>query len=225
MATVRGLKLHENIMQFEDMSPTIGILAKDVDRFDLDIRSFRVPLERSISQVMGPSFRRNFDVGGRPAWAPLSETTKLIKRRLGYGDKGTLVRTGLLRRVVGQKNIWSIGRNGALITGKETGWQRKADRGRTVGMYARLHQGGYEGQMMSARTEREGGQREGLLSLFDEINEALASGSVLTASRSQPIPARPFIVMQGDDMDDIEEVFGDWLDERMTRIFEKGAIG
>lgn len=221
-ATVRGLELHENIMQFEDMSPSIGILAKRVDKFELDIRSFRVPLERSIQRVMAPSFQRNFDVGGRPTWAPLSETTKVIKRQLGYGDRGTLVRTGMLRRVVGQKNIWSIGRSGALITGKEQGWQRRVERGRTVGTYARLHQGGYSGQMMGARAEREGGMREGLQSLFDDINESYRTGNVLTGGGSQPIPARPFIVMQGDDMDDIERVFGDWLDERMTAVWERG---
>jgi phage gpG-like protein len=224
VATVRGLQLHDNIVQFEDMSPTVGILAKNMDKFDLDIRSFRVPLERSVQGVMAPSFQRNFDVGGRPPWAPLSETTKLLKQKLGYGNRGTLVRTGLLRRVVGQKNIWSIGRNGALITGKEQGWQRATERGRTVGLYARLHQGGYEGQMMSGRAEREGGMREALESMFADINEAYRTGTTMTTSRSRPIPARPFIMMQGDDMDDIEQVFADWLDERMTRVFERGAL-
>lgn len=95
--------------------PPTYLLAQEISFFAGTIRSFREPLERSVREVVGPSIRENFDVGGRPPWAPLSERTLLIKSQIGAPDD-PLIRTGLLRRVAGQLNTWYFGQTEAFVT-------------------------------------------------------------------------------------------------------------
>ncbi len=177
-------------MQF-DMQPTVGVIAKQVDKLGADINSFKVPLDRSVRRVMAPSFQRNFDVGGRPRWEPLSEVTRVMKRQAGYGGSPIMERTGMLRKVVGQLNIWSIGRTGAAVTGNEQGWKRthraKRRDPRSVGTVAKIHQAGYRG-----------------------------------SDRAAPIPARPFIMIHQRDAQQIEEIFADWLQERVADSMRYG---
>jgi phage gpG-like protein len=92
------------------MIPSPYILASQFDKLGANIRSFKVPLERSIKQVLAPSFQKNFDVGGRPtAWEALSSITVDKKRSLGsrWPEK-PLMRKGRLKRTAGQLNIWTI---------------------------------------------------------------------------------------------------------------------
>lgn len=95
-------------------SPSPLIFAGEVDRLGLDIRSFRVPLTRAIQQVMAPSMQENFDMGGRPAWQPVSEATALIKGRMGAPDT-PLTRTGELKRNMGYLSMWTITQEDASI--------------------------------------------------------------------------------------------------------------
>lgn len=87
---------------FWNPSPTMIINA--LDRFKGSLRSWRVPFERSIRQVMAPSFQKNFDVGGRPPWAPLEAPTVDIRG----SATPILVRSGALKAAAGQMNIWTI---------------------------------------------------------------------------------------------------------------------
>lgn len=109
-----GLRVDSGLLAFT-FQPSIGLVAKDFDKLGLDIRSFREPLKRSIQQVLAPSFRKNFDVGGRPRWQPLSSETIEIRQRLNKRGKGILIRTGTLRRVASQLNIWTITTTSAVI--------------------------------------------------------------------------------------------------------------
>lgn len=135
MATVSGLTFAPGLMAHRvsiDMhfEPSVGISAKKLDKLGLDIRSFRVPLHRSVKQVMVPSIRMNFDSGGRPPWEPLTAFT--IKRK--NGNSRPLIRTGALRRVASQINIWTITNSMALV----------ADLPQSV-WYGKVHQAGYGG--------------------------------------------------------------------------------
>lgn len=87
--------------------PPPTMIAADYAEVGLQIKSFREPLKRSIQQVMAPSFAKNFDAGGRPAWEPLADSTLADKAALGYPDD-ILIRTGKLKRVAQQLNIWNI---------------------------------------------------------------------------------------------------------------------
>ena len=165
---VRGLEINAlaNTMFMPDVtfSPSLRIVAGGVDKLGVDIRSFREPLKRSIQQVMAPSFRQNFEAGGRPeSWAPLSDATYELDEKLNRPRRGILISTGLLMRTTQQLNIWTLTRTSALIAGlPDKIW------------YGKIHQAG------NATT-----------------------------------PARPFVIMQSEDMDDIERVFDEWLGERI----------
>lgn len=94
-----------------DWIPEPSIMAAGLESIGYNIRSFREPLQRSVREVLAPSLRENFDTGGRPAWEPLAPGTIRQKR----GNDQILVRSGLLRRVAGQLNIWSIDRESATL--------------------------------------------------------------------------------------------------------------
>lgn len=196
MATVSGLSIAPGLMAHRvsiemNFEPSIGISAKKIDKLGLDIRSFREPLKRSIQKVMIPSIRMNFDTGGRPPWEPLHEFTIYRKG----GNTQPLIRTGALRRVATQLNIWTITPTMALV----------ADLPQKV-WYGKVHQGGYGGgatkQVVRVKNISTGAFEE-----FEEAGGEAGSGS---------IPARPFIVIQPEDVIEIEMVFGEWLDERIA---------
>lgn len=105
---VNGLRSATGIdLQFK---PSLAIIAGQIDKLGLDIRSFRVPLKRAVQQVVIPSIRKNFDTGGRPPWQPLAPQT--IQRK---GSSAKLVDTGSLRRNMGFLSIWTITRDYAVI--------------------------------------------------------------------------------------------------------------
>lgn len=113
---VRGLRIDDGLTFA--FKPSIGIMAARVDKLGLDIRSFREPLKRSIQQVLAPSFRKNFEAGGRPtSWQKLADHTREERSKLGLSPNGPiLVRSGLLKKTIQQFNIWSIDMTKAAIT-------------------------------------------------------------------------------------------------------------
>lgn len=110
-----------------NFEPSVGILARKVDKLGLSIKSFKEPLKQSVQDVMIPSIRRNFDAGGRPKWDPLQQNTIITKG----GDARPLIRSGALRRQMGYLKIWNISSESAMITDlPESVW------------YGRVHQAG-----------------------------------------------------------------------------------
>lgn len=93
------------------LEPPAVILEAEFEMFSLSIRSFREPLKRAIQQVMSPSIRQNFDVGGRPPWPELAPATLASK-----SGEGILVKTGLLQRVAGQLNVWELTSEEAYVS-------------------------------------------------------------------------------------------------------------
>jgi phage gpG-like protein len=168
-----------------EMDPSPVLLVAAWDKLGLDIRSFRVPLERSVRQVIGPSLKTNFDVGGRPQWEFLSpdyaakrERKKSTRGMIGssgavtsgsfegsiMGVANVLVLSGRLARTAGQLRIWDIdGLEGlATLSLPADVW------------YGAIHQEGHH-----------------------------------------PVPQREWAVFQPEDLDDIEKVFADWMEERV----------
>jgi phage gpG-like protein len=74
---------------------------------DINVRSLREPLKRSIQQVIAPAFKENFLSGGRPAWTPLADVTQKKKAAKGQTDD-PLIATGRLMRKAQQLNVWTI---------------------------------------------------------------------------------------------------------------------
>lgn len=150
-----------------DFSWEPNLLLMDAAFEDLGygIKSLKVPLHDSIVKVMGPSIRKNFDVGGRPPWAPLADGTVYQKGHRGYGGRPTLTATGTLRTKAGQLNQWNI-----------DGMEGVAKLVPTLD-YGDFHQ---------------------------------------TGTRS--MPARIWALIQPEDEDGIQQIFEDWLDERIMRV-------
>lgn len=194
-------------------SPSLGIAAGRIAKLGLDIRSFREPIMRSIRQVMVPSIRRNFEEGGRPEpWEPLSDATIEMRTRGDGGDQ-TLVRTGTLARVASQINIWTVTQTtGMILDLPEKAW------------YGKVQQSGYGG--MGALVRKHGGNvAKASAEHTANLLGALKSGTSITGSGGGVnIPARPFLVFQDEDIDNIHEVFMKWLAERVQLAWPSAAI-
>lgn len=188
-------------------APTVVIAAGRLRTLENDISSFHEPLLRSVREVMVPSIKRNFDDGGRPAWEPLSESTLEIRNNMGFSGSQILVRSGALRRVASQINIWTITQASAMVMDfPEKVW------------YGQLHQGGFGGSGGGGKAFSGGKYSKGL-----RAAEKSALKSMRTAASApypvRGIPARPFIVLQPEDEAAIEEVFVQWMGERARRAW------
>lgn len=149
--------------------------ARDIERLAASVRTFRVPLERSLNQVVIPAIQKNFDAEGRPKWAPLSAETLLTRKT----DKKTvgrqvkiLDRTGFLKRVATQKNLWDVKDDQLLLRSVYFSQRVK---------YSSFHQTG-----------------------------------------TRNMPQRVFMSLAGDDVEKVEEVFDEWLGERIRHFWGRG---
>lgn len=229
----RGLRIDENIAPISfQFKPSLGISAREIDRLGLDIRSFREPLKRVIQRVMAPSFRENFEEEGRPdEWADLSDATLQIREKMGFSGDRILDRTGLLKKTVQQLNIWTINETSATIRDLPSKvW------------YGKIHQAGFAGKggsslwksgggKVSARTKAFGGDAKAAMQdLNDEINVALRNGTKRGRKAAgdrfvAEIPQRQFVLIQEDDFDAVEEIFVEWLQERMAAHGFRRGLG
>lgn len=189
--------------------PTLVIAAGRIDAAGAELANgFVEPLTKAIREVMMPSIQQNFASGGRPAWEPLSESTLEIRRRFGVGGTRTLYVTGRLENVASSFEIWTITRAFATIRDLPPSvW------------YGKIHQAGYEGQNSMKRRLRKTGGDVGAAheSLMADQISAMRSGTTLGGGGVAAIPARPFIVFQPEDEDEITQIFIDW----MEKVFEK----
>ena len=189
-------------------SPSVGIIARDIDKLGMDIRSFREPLKRAVQQVIIPSIQRNFDEEGRPAWAPYAEATIDIREKMGEPVGNLLDKTGALRQVMSHVNIWTINNNAAILLDlPQNVW------------YGKVHQGGY-GSTMGGRIKKTGSAGAAFNSLQKSIANAIKTGTTIRTG-DFTIPARPFIMIQEEDVPNIQRVFEEWLEERIERHWSR----
>lgn len=166
---------------------SMGIAARRVDKLGLDIRSFKEPLKRAVKEVIIPSIQMNFHKFGRPRWAPLSDETESRK-----GHARPLHLTGALRSTMKQIGIWHIDQEKALIPNlPDRIW------------YGVIHQTGIGDPGAEADM------------WFDPVVNKMVN--VGDSGDGRNIPARPFAVIQPEDEENIERVFGEWLEMRIER--------
>lgn len=212
MALLSGLRLDSGIISF-DFQPSIGILARDVDKLGMDISSFREPLQKSIREVMIPSFHKNFEAEGRPGWVPMSEATKLIRTRLGGGTTGKLLhKTGALQHAVEQESLWSVTDVFAAVKALPASVS-----------YGNVHQEGYGGMSRRIKTKMKKGVSPAAAAkaAMADLDKKILSGGA-NSGAAVNIPARPFILFQPEDEDDVMQVFDDWL---AMKAAENGFAG
>jgi phage gpG-like protein len=205
MRAVSGLRFDRVITGLDfDFDPSIGLVAKKVDKLGLDITSFREPLSRAIKQVMIPSFRKNFAEGGRPEWEPLAPYTVRVRGT----ERPILVRTGRLVKAATSFDIWAIGSNSAII--------------RSLGSdawYGTIHQAGYGGfgQHVKKAEKAFAGQKASAKDILAKAFELLDSTDPTTHA-TFTIPARPFIMFQEEDENAVRDVFAVWLQEKIDEV-------
>jgi phage gpG-like protein len=213
-----GLRLDEGIVAWE-FKPSLGILARDIDKLGIDIRSFKEPLMRAIKQVMIPSFRKNFEEEGRPSWEPMAEATEMLRER--EGSSGALLnRTGKLKRTVQQQNIWTVTRESASIQDLPPKvW------------YGKVHQEGMGGMGKRVKSVLAAAKKQGkhvspgqaATIAQKQLDQEILSGNTGGGKATVNIPERPFIMFQDEDMDGVYEVFDNWLQERiMAHVLRRG---
>lgn len=217
-SALRNLRLDQGITSFE-FKPSIGILARGIDKLGIDIRSFREPLMRSIKLVMIPSFLENFQSQGRPSWEPMAEATEMLRER--EGTSGPLLnRTGRLKRVAQQQNIWTVTTESASIRDlPQKVWYGKVQQDGIGGMgrrvKAEIARAAKAGKRISAGQAAHAAQKQ--------LDKEILAGKSVGGGSTVNIPARPFIAFQEEDMDGVYEVFQAWLEERlMVHTLRKG---
>ena len=218
---VQGLRFDKSITGFE-FKPSLGIVAKNIDDLGLALANHKEPLTESILTVMIPSIRKNFTSGGRPPWEELAHDT--VRKR--GTSKPILIRTGALRRGVTKIGIWSIGKTSATIRNlPENIW------------YGKVHQEGIEGDALSSgnwfakyeraaikRLGKEAKKSEITAEAFNIMDEGIKRHGPVRASRPG-IPARPFVMFQDEDMDEIQEVFAEWMAQQAFKVGRFSANG
>lgn len=217
MALLSGLRLDSGIVSFE-FQPSIGILARDVDKLGMDINSFKEPLQKAIKEVMIPSFHKNFQAEGRPSWVPMSDATRLVRERLGGGSSGRLLHlTGALQRAVEQESLWSVTDVFAAVKALPA----------SVG-YGNVHQEGYGGmgKQIKAKMKKGLSPTAAAKSVMSQLDKKILSGKATgSGGATVNIPARPFILFQDEDEEGVMQVFDDWLALKMAENgFAGGAL-
>ena len=212
-----------------DFSPAIEFVVLEINTLGARIKSFKVPLDLAVREVLVPSIKRNFDEGGRPQWPDLESATTKLREFYGYGES-PLIRTGALRRVATQINMWQV--DGILGEATTKPLPDKV-------WYGALQQEGVGTVPTSAKKEvlapiktpdqiRASGRRVetvrsgGYTSLLKKLN---ASGGIanVTASAAKDnftpwFPARPFFVIQPEDELKIQAIFAAWIESRLAMV-------
>jgi phage gpG-like protein len=164
--------------------PTIGIVAGKINTLAANVESFHEPLTMAIEKVVIPSIRKNFDVGGRPKWAPLAKYTINIR-----GSASPILRrSGDLESAATSLQVWDISNKSAVLRDLPV-W------------YGKVQQAGYEGRGF-----------DNLVKALNGDMEAATAATYKNPNAAMAIPARPFIMLQEEDKTEIYAVFIEWLD-------------
>lgn len=211
---IDSIRFDKVITSFE-FSPSIGIVAKRLAEFAEELEDTREPLQRSVRDVMTVSILENFMSSGRPKWEELAEATKQKRAKENAGSM-ILVRTGTLADAASSEGIWSIGKTTAAVRKlPEKAW------------YGNIHQAGHEGGALGGgnwfKKYREAAKKvlgpEATKKEIDtkayELFDLRQKQHGPAPAGSSSIPARPFIMFQDEDIDAIENIFVDWIEEKI----------
>lgn len=126
-------------------------------------QDFKEPLNRAVEEVVLPSIGTNFEVGGRPPWAPLSNETYIRDQYDTVPRQGILWKTATLKDAATSIRPWTADESSIYLVAGNLG----------DGWYGIIHQGG--SQWMPARPWA-------VLQIEDEerIEELLSDWSVNT---------------------------------------------
>jgi phage gpG-like protein len=196
-----GLKFNRVLSAGWSFHPSLGLVAKEIDRLGLQFENFEEPLHMAAA-YMGDSFKRNFEVGGRPEpWEPLAEYTTQVR-----GNSGPiLIRSGNLLRAATSFSIWTF-----------TPTSMSIQQLPTFAWYGVLHQQGYGSLSDIARKE--------LGAVASARDVKIRALELLMGARSPSqhtktvIPQREFILFQVEDVEAIQEIFINWMEDLAEEV-------
>lgn len=200
-----GLRLDRRLDVGWQITPSIGMVAKDVNKLGLEIENFIEPIVRSIRLVMMPSIRRNFVLEGRPEeWEPLALYTQQVRG----SARPILFRTGRLEGAAASFSIWTITPTSAAIQSlPEDVW------------YGAIHQEGYGSIGQVARkTLGPKATKAEIANLAMAISIAAEKGPNRRLASKFVIPARPFILFQDEDIEAIQDIFIEWMEAKADEV-------
>lgn len=205
---VGGMRFDHEVEAGWALSPSLGMVARDIEKLGLELENMREPITRSIVQVMIPSTDRNFREEGRPPWEELAEYTVKVRN---FSEHPILQRTGKLRRGVTKLHIWHIKDDSATIISLPPEIS-----------YGVLHQGGYGGYMKWIRKAQQvlGPGKHGgevTMSAADRLIEQAKRSGTWRAPRAF-MPQRRFLMFQEQDVDDILQIFAEWLEDKLREV-------
>jgi len=203
-----GLQLQRVLLAGWQLQPSIGIVAKDVDRLGLQFQDFSEPITEAI-MYMQESIRKNFEEEGRPdRWAPLHEYTVKVR---GGNAHPILRRSGRLEEAATSFSIWKITPTSASIQSlPEHVW------------YGALHQNGFGSLRDVARNLVSSVGKPLTPTNINKVLKQLESGKLHPTNQRRAtqivIPARPFIMFQEEDVEAIQEIFIAWMERRVSEV-------
>jgi len=157
----------------------------------------REPLMRNISSIMLDDVRQNFEVQGRPPWAPLAQSTIKERQRLGYWPGKILQRTGQLL-----KSITSKSDNDSAQVG-------------TNKIYAAIHQfGGIINQAARSNLYKQARYiRKSKKGKFKKNRGKREMGGFTYKAKSIRIPPRPFLILSEDAVNEVKQQLMNYLEK------------
>lgn len=166
--------------------PPVSVILKDLALLGLRLRSTKQPLQEAVKKVVIPSFKRTWEAEGRPdAWDELSPYTIQRKTGASLGDSA------------------SIGGGAGVPILVSTPAQRELGRHQSSGRGGALKTRATSFKIWSFTKDSAYISGAGI-QFYGPIHQLGAPGV--------GIPARPFLILQTEDLEDIEKVFGEWVD-------------
>lgn len=221
------IRFDRHLERFE-FKPSIGIVASQLTAFADELQDMHEPLKKSVEDVMQYSILENFMTAGRGTWEELTLYT--VRKRKGKAEP-ILVWSGALAEGGSSPKIWSIGAKTALIR----------DLPKKI-WYGKVHQAGAEGggggsgrmegdwmdkyrreaRQMAPRgaTEEQIEKTAGKLSdpIFRQKLGLKQMTETSGGTDSATIPARPWAVFQDEDIDAIEQIFVEWVEDKLREV-------
>jgi len=190
-----GLKFSRVLSAGWSFQPSLGVIARDIQRLGLEIENFEEPLHMAAA-YMGESFKKNFEEGGRPErWEPLAQYTEQVR-----GNSGPiLIRSGNLLRTITSFSIWHFNETSMSIQQLPS-----------FVWYGVIHQQGYGSLMDIARKEL--GPLAGERDLKVRALQLLMGQRPASRHTKIAIPQREFVLFQTEDIEAIQEIFIDWME-------------
>lgn len=149
------------------------------------------PIMREVSEDMIDAVKENFEKEGRPPWEKLSQTTIRERARLGYWPGKILQRSGMLLRSIFKKYDES---SATVGTNKE---------------YAPLHQfgGSFVTKPFTQAVTKKGRFKSKKRAGKDKKKTDIR----FMSSKTVTIPARPFLTIPDNELNQIKKKITGWL--------------